>query len=79
MSSDHHHQTSVPSKNVRYICIKHKISAVVHHDVSLETEKSHVTDVLQIVAPLESPAAIHSRIKLELNVQVGCHSFNFDL
>ena len=28
---------------------------------------------------LESPAALRSRIQLDSNVQVGCHSFHFDL
>ena len=64
--------------------IKNEISAVIHGGISLQTNKQHWTDLLQIAGLLESPAAIssaaiHSRIQLELKVPVGCHSFHFDL
>ena len=74
MSSDNHHQTFFPLKNVLFIRIKNEISAIVHHEISLQTYKQHWTDLLRIAGPLESPAAIHSaairsRIQLELEVQ----------
>jgi len=47
MSWDKHHQMSFPSQNVLFICIKHEISAVVHHDVSLWTNKQHQTDLMK--------------------------------
>jgi len=60
------------------------ISAIIHHDISLHTNQQLQKDFLQIAEPLESPAAnrsaaIRSRMQLELKVQVGCHSFHFDL
>jgi len=84
MSWDTLHQTSFPSKNVLFISITDEISAVVHHDISLQTNKQHQTNLLHIVGLLESPAAVRSaaipsRIHLELKLQVGCHSFHFDL
>jgi len=84
MSWDKHHRTSFLWKNVLLISIKREISAVVHHDISLQTNKHHRTDSLQIAEPLESPAAIRSaairsQIQLKLKVQVDCHSFHFDL
>ena len=75
---------SFPLMNVLVISIKNEISAVVHHDISLQTLKQHRPDLLQIAGLLESPAAIRStpirsRIQLESKVQVGCHSFDLDL
>jgi len=48
--------------------------------VNTQTISDRLTEIAGL---LESPAAIHStpipsRIQLELNVQVGCHSFHFD-
>jgi len=72
------------SKKVLVISIKHEISALIDHDKSLQTNKQHCPDLLQIAGLLASPAAvpcaaIRSRIQLELKVQVGCHMFHFDL
>jgi len=39
MCWDKHHQTTFPSKNFLFISIKHEISAVVHFNVSLQTNK----------------------------------------
>jgi hypothetical protein len=56
-----------------------------HSSWCVPGNKHTISDRLtEIAQPLESPAAIHnpplhSRIRLELNVQVGCHSFHFDL
>ena len=84
MSGEKHHQMSFLSKNVRRISIKNEISAVVHHNISLQTDNQHWTESLRIMGLLEPPAAIpstaiRSQIQLELKVQVGCHSFHFDL
>jgi len=56
MCWDKNHQTFFPLKNSLFIYIKHEISAVVHFNVSLQTNKQHRTDLLQIVGPLESSA-----------------------
>jgi len=44
--------------------------------VNTQTTSDRLT---KIARPLESSAAILSRIQLELHVQVGCHIFHFDL
>jgi len=48
MSWDKHQQTSFPSKNDLFRSIKHEISAVVHLDVSLKTNKQHRTNLLKL-------------------------------
>ena len=48
MSWDKYHQTSFLSKNVLFRYIKNGISAVVHHNISLQTNTQHRTDLLQI-------------------------------
>ena len=47
MSWDKHYQTSFPSKNYHFRSIKHEISAVVHLDVTLWTNKQHQTNLLK--------------------------------
>jgi hypothetical protein len=84
MTRDKHHKMSLPSKIVHFILIKHEISTVIHHDVSFEINKYHLTDLLHTAGLMESPAgkcsdAIYSRIQLELKVQASCHVFHFDL
>jgi len=67
------------SPDVCFISIKHEISATFHHDASLQTNTQHRADLLSIAALFEYSAAIHRRIHLEYNLQVGRHSFQFDL
>jgi hypothetical protein len=44
MCSHKHHQTTFLSKNFLFISIKHEISAVVHFNVSLQTNKQTSSD-----------------------------------
>jgi len=53
---DKHHQTSFPSKTVLCICNINEISAVVHFNLTLETNIQHWTNSLPIVALWETPA-----------------------
>jgi len=66
MSWDKHHQTSFPSKNDLFISLKHDISAVVHLEVSLWTNRQRRTDWLK---------SGHRLNPLQLNADV--FSFNW--
>jgi hypothetical protein len=63
MCWDKYHQMTFPLKNFLCISIKHEISAVVHSNESLQTNKQankhHRTDWLRIARPLELPATCH--------------------
>jgi len=56
VSWDQHHQTSFLLENIVVLSIKDKISAIVHVNISLSTNKQHRTDLLQIAGPLNSAA-----------------------
>jgi len=62
MSWDTHHQTFFLTKNFLFLSMKHMMSAVVHHNISLYTKKQHRTVGIPCNLQLDAAGFILNRM-----------------